>query len=413
MKFNETKLYIMDLLTKIHNSISFNILFLYSHTPYDKKVDKRFTFYKNQRNLDSIGYFDLDNFTNFCSFNSPKYYNQALRIVNLRLNDLKPIYGLRYYDKLFTYLSFCYFNETISIEILRNQYYKVLNKFIFPHNDVFYNIALTQDFTLLKFCVDYFLEMDRYMNRFISVNRYDRFDFDKEVEYIAVSLGNIKGEYNEIRDMLDNLTQLRMIKRRELFLKRIEVSRHKQYMLKSGRTNKYKNKLLKYNPFINKSNNYDLNLKILTHARRNDLNIEFNTINLRNIENKIRTEIGHYKIGEKWISETNLYYKIKKLLSKSGVDVIHHYRSSFLKDQEIDIYFEFQNYKVGIEYQGRQHFEAIEFFGGEEGFKALEKRDEIKASLCKKNNLKMIYFYYYETIDDELVMKKLNSIFQK
>jgi len=213
--------------------------------------------------------------------------------------------------------------------------------------------------------------------------------------------------------MLDSLTQLKMISRRELFLKRIEDARHKQYMLQSGKTKKYKNKLLNYNPFISKLNNYKLNLEILTHARMLGLNIEYNTANLRNIENKIRTEIDHYQIGEKWISETDLYYRIQKLLLKKDVNVIHHYRPPFLKGLEIDIYFEYQNYKVGIEYQGRQHIEAIHFFGGEKGLKELQERDQIKANLCKINKIKIVYFFYYEDIDNELVVKKLNFIFKK
>ena len=105
-KLNETKLYVMDILTKVYNAISFNILFFYSHTPYDKKIDKRFTFYKKQRNLDSIGYFDLDNFTDFCKFDSPKFYDQALKILDFRLDNTDSIYRLHYYDRLFTYLSF-------------------------------------------------------------------------------------------------------------------------------------------------------------------------------------------------------------------------------------------------------------------------------------------------------------------
>ena len=46
---------------------------------------------------------------------------------------------------------------------------------------------------------------------------------------------------------------------------------------------------------------------------------------------------------------------------------------------------------IGIEYQGAQHDNPVEYFGGEKAFKDQEKRDRRKAKLCEKNGCVLIY----------------------
>lgn len=46
--------------------------------------------------------------------------------------------------------------------------------------------------------------------------------------------------------------------------------------------------------------------------------------------------------------------------------------------------------KIFIEVQGPQHFKPIKFFGGEEGLRDLQLRDNLKAEYCKKKGYKLI-----------------------
>lgn len=48
--------------------------------------------------------------------------------------------------------------------------------------------------------------------------------------------------------------------------------------------------------------------------------------------------------------------------------------------------------KTAIEYQGRQHFEEVNIFGGEDGLKITIERDKYKKNACKENNVKLLYF---------------------
>lgn len=80
----------------------------------------------------------------------------------------------------------------------------------------------------------------------------------------------------------------------------------------------------------------------------------------RPAEDAYRVHEGIPKIGEGWISETDLFYKIKNHFANHVV--IQHGRPSWLGKQHLDIYFPNEN--IAIEYQGAQHYKPIDIFGG-------------------------------------------------
>ena len=99
----------------------------------------------------------------------------------------------------------------------------------------------------------------------------------------------------------------------------------------------------------------------------------------------------------RWSSEFSLYMLIKDRVG----DVIYQYRPRWLEPQSIDIFLSESN--IGIEYQGIQHYEPIERFGGEEGFRATQARDNKKRALCKQNLLNLIEWPYTKEISAENV----------
>jgi hypothetical protein len=108
---------------------------------------------------------------------------------------------------------------------------------------------------------------------------------------------------------------------------------------------------------------------------------------LVNAEDLYRESIGVAKIGEGWVNETALFYKIKEHYKE--YKVVHHGQPSWLGKQHLDIYFEDLN--IGIEYQGIQHYKPVDYFGGEDGFLKNQERDKRKRRLCKKNSCPLIY----------------------
>ncbi|MGT2615048.1 hypothetical protein [Clostridium perfringens] len=112
----------------------------------------------------------------------------------------------------------------------------------------------------------------------------------------------------------------------------------------------------------------------------------------------------------KWISEEQVYIITKKLYK--DFNVIYQHRPFFLRSSmggqmSYDVYISGLN--IAIEYQGKQHFEPIEYFGGEIAYQNTIKRDKEKLFLSNKNNIKLIYINYWETITPKLIRDKIES----
>lgn len=57
---------------------------------------------------------------------------------------------------------------------------------------------------------------------------------------------------------------------------------------------------------------------------------------------------------------------------------------------------------ICIEYDGQQHFKAVDMWGGEPALKKSKKRDKIKDEYCKNNNIHLLRISYKENIFDKL-----------
>lgn len=69
------------------------------------------------------------------------------------------------------------------------------------------------------------------------------------------------------------------------------------------------------------------------------------------------------------------------------------------------LYFDFYlpDYNMCIEYDGRQHFESDDFFGGESGFIVIKERDGAKNLFCFKDNINLLRIKYNERIEEKLL----------
>ena len=95
--------------------------------------------------------------------------------------------------------------------------------------------------------------------------------------------------------------------------------------------------------------------------------------------------------------------KIKTLLENNGIEFAQQYR---IKEFNISSPFDFAIFKekqlLGlIEFDGEQHFRAVEYWGGEEQLKLQIERDKRKDDWCKENNIRLIRIPYteYDNID--------------
>jgi len=108
---------------------------------------------------------------------------------------------------------------------------------------------------------------------------------------------------------------------------------------------------------------------------------------IREAENTWREECDLPRIGEGWVSETQLYYAVKAALS--AFEVVQHYRPEWLGRQHLDVAV--PQIRVALEYQGAQHDQPVAFFGGAEAFARTVERDRRKLSKCRRHGWRLIY----------------------
>lgn len=123
----------------------------------------------------------------------------------------------------------------------------------------------------------------------------------------------------------------------------------------------------------------------------------------RAAENEARAHFGFPAIGERWTSETILFRVVEALVAPR--EAVHHYRGKELEGLELDVWV--PDLKVGIEYQGEQHYEAIEHWGGAEGLLKRKANDQKKRALCKALGYTLIEFRFDEELTEAAVHTRL------
>jgi hypothetical protein len=113
-----------------------------------------------------------------------------------------------------------------------------------------------------------------------------------------------------------------------------------------------------------------------------------------------QTPRGHlYGFGCPKCSSSKGEKEVRKVLENNNVKYIEQYVfEDCIYKSPLKFDFYLPEYNVCIEYDGIQHFEPIDFFGGEKAFLENKKRDSIKDIYCKENNIKLIRINNIEDI---------------
>ena len=125
----------------------------------------------------------------------------------------------------------------------------------------------------------------------------------------------------------------------------------------------------------------------------------------KKIENIVREEFGFRKIGSRWVSETLLYNIILKLYPDQEVQ--RHHRPDWLEGLELDIFL--PKLRLGLEYQGQQHFHPIEAWGGEQALHELKERDTRKEKLCRQLGIFLVAIDFTEPLTIEHIRSRIEE----
>ena len=101
------------------------------------------------------------------------------------------------------------------------------------------------------------------------------------------------------------------------------------------------------------------------------------------------------RLNIRWKGEYQMF-KIAKSLYR---DAVFQYHEDWLGRQSLDVYIPRLN--LGIEYQGIQHYEPVEFFGGDDGLRTRKELDQRKRAKCEDRGVKLLEWRY-----DEVLTKK-------
>lgn len=82
------------------------------------------------------------------------------------------------------------------------------------------------------------------------------------------------------------------------------------------------------------------------------------------------------------------------------VRIFRQYSFDWLRYKNV-LYLDFYipSLKLAVEYNGRQHYEPVSVFGGQDAFELIKKRDKRKKELLEKHNIKLIVIPYWEKLN--------------
>jgi hypothetical protein len=96
--------------------------------------------------------------------------------------------------------------------------------------------------------------------------------------------------------------------------------------------------------------------------------------------------------------------EIEKILIQNNIEFENQKRfKNCINKKTLPFDFYLPKYNICIEFDGIQHFETLDIFGGEIEFKKRKINDIIKNKFCKDNNIKLIRIKYDENIYFKLI----------
>ena len=303
--------------------------------------------------------------------------------------QLKMISEKEYLDSMY-YFPFYPTNIPIQIRELLDENIEILEEYyktcISSHLKQFYIRGHIKEFWLNT---DYLYRygFNKFINQFNRFNIITKKDIDSDLNKYTEN-----GLYGLLRkaDIYANYTNINEQKINVQLLK---------FRFKDSPTNEP----ICYNNYINKLNMNPLDYLINKSNLDEYVGASYEPINC------VRELLNLPKLGEGWISETKLYYQLKNHFKSHTL--LQHLKPKWLGRQHFDIYFPFLN--IAVEYQGKQHFVPIEYFGGDESFKKNVERDNRKRKLAIENDCDLHYVESGYNIEELILNIKKSKNYQE
>lgn len=94
---------------------------------------------------------------------------------------------------------------------------------------------------------------------------------------------------------------------------------------------------------------------------------------------------------------------VSRWLDTQYIEYVPQYTFDDCRDkQPLPFDFYLPKFNITIEYQGCQHYNPVEFFGGQSYLEYIQYHDKIKSDYCAKNNIQLICIPYWEDVNEYL-----------
>ena len=124
------------------------------------------------------------------------------------------------------------------------------------------------------------------------------------------------------------------------------------------------------------------------------------------IENRVRAAFNLPAYGHGSQGELELYLLVKSMFP--GQQIFRNLHPAWLDGLELDVYL--PEISLAFEFQGQQHFQPVEHWGGEEALKKIRLRDHKKRELCKTHKVNLVHINHNDPLDREFIRYKVEKI---
>lgn len=157
-----------------------------------------------------------------------------------------------------------------------------------------------------------------------------------------------------------------------------------------------------HNEYISKLSNINSNIVVLEEYLGTEIKIQHKC---KVCGHEWKVKPGNILAGKGCpkCNESHGEKNISNYLNTNNIFYISQYTFDDCKDKrKLPFDFYIPELNICIEYDGEQHFKAVDHFGGEEGLKIRQFHDQIKTNYCKHNNIPLIRIKYDENIEEKL-----------
>lgn len=98
-------------------------------------------------------------------------------------------------------------------------------------------------------------------------------------------------------------------------------------------------------------------------------------------------------------------YDIEQFLIAKNIKFIRQYSFLDLKPNNYPLKFDFAIFNPSIkliEYQGKQHYQPVDFYGGQDNYKKQQERDLMKKQYCESHNIPLYEISYKDNLLEKM-----------